>query len=172
MHCDQYLHFFSHHPFCCRTLLSRATTHSSSLAEQSREESHVYRFFLSNGYTDSFIQSCRLFQQICSPKDLDPLHISMFTLLWKSVWSFQKNLGTVQHPSVLSSFFNSTQCFVTFEGSHPSLKSIWGGVLHLLPWLWCMLHWPHWKDLVTALERAPESCWEQRQSVQCSSWTF
>ena len=83
-HSDQYLHFSSHHPTShkrsvVRTLLSRAATHSSSLVERSREESHVHRALLSNGYTEGFIQSCRRFQRNRSPEDLEnpPIRICL-----------------------------------------------------------------------------------------------
>ena len=60
-HTDQYLQFSSHHPSShklsvCRSLFSRALTHSSSLVQQVEEESLIFQALQKNGYPINFIK--------------------------------------------------------------------------------------------------------------------
>ena len=63
-HTDQYLQFSSHHPSShklsvCRSLFSRALTHSSSLVQQVEEESLIFQALQKNGYPINFIRRCK-----------------------------------------------------------------------------------------------------------------
>ena len=63
-HTDQYLQFSSHHPSShklsvCRSLFSRALTHSSSLVQQVEEESLIFQALQKNGYPIIFIKRCQ-----------------------------------------------------------------------------------------------------------------